>query len=100
MEPNAETTPDPALRIVPANQASREDLDLVFGTRGDPGHCRCQWFQNPGKSFGALTDEERAERLRTQTACGNPRATQTSGLVGYLDDEPVGWCAIEPRTAY
>jgi GNAT superfamily N-acetyltransferase len=23
-----------------------------------------------------------------------------SGLVGYLDGEPVGWCAVEPRTAY
>ncbi|HEX6358586.1 GNAT family N-acetyltransferase [Actinophytocola sp.] len=24
----------------------------------------------------------------------------TSGLVAYLDEEPVGWCAVEPRTAY
>jgi GNAT superfamily N-acetyltransferase len=21
-------------------------------------------------------------------------------LVAYLDDDPVGWCAVEPRTAY
>ncbi|WP_411731193.1 GNAT family N-acetyltransferase [Paeniglutamicibacter sp.] len=100
MEPNPETTTAAALRIVPANQASSEDLGLIFGTRGEPGHCQCQWFQNPGKSFGALTDEERAHRLRVRTACGNPRAANTSGLIGYLDDEPVGWCAVEPRTAY
>jgi len=24
----------------------------------------------------------------------------TSGLVAYLDGEPVRWCAVEPRTAY
>jgi len=24
----------------------------------------------------------------------------TSGLVAYLDDEPVGWCAVEERSAY
>ena len=24
----------------------------------------------------------------------------TSGLVAYLDGEPVGWCAVEPRPAY
>ena len=24
----------------------------------------------------------------------------TSGLVAYLDGEPVGWCAVEPRAAY
>ncbi|MBV1777807.1 GNAT family N-acetyltransferase [Paeniglutamicibacter sp. ABSL32-1] len=100
METHQDSTKTADLRVVPANQASSEDLEKIFGTRGDPGHCRCQWFQNPGKAFGALTDEERAERLRAQTACGKPRAAQTSGLVGYLDEEPVGWCAIEPRTAY
>ena len=26
--------------------------------------------------------------------------TATSGLVAYLDGEPVGWCGVEPRTAY
>src|SRR6266511_5957759 len=30
----------------------------------------------------------------------NPKAPSTSGLVAYLDGEPVGWCATEPRTAY
>ena len=43
---------------------------------------------------------ERAERLRRQTNCGDPEAETTSGLVAYLDGEPVGWCAVEPRTAY
>ena len=43
---------------------------------------------------------ERAERLREQTRCGQPDADTTSGLVAYLDGEPVGWCAVEPRTAY
>jgi GNAT superfamily N-acetyltransferase len=44
--------------------------------------------------------EERARRLREQTECGNPGAESTSGLVAYVDGEPVGWCAVEPRTAY
>lgn len=38
--------------------------------------------------------------MREQTNCDNPDARTTSGIVAYLDDEPVGWCAIEPRTAY
>ncbi len=38
--------------------------------------------------------------LRAQTACGNPDAAATSGLVAYVDDEPAGWVAVEPRTAY
>ena len=44
--------------------------------------------------------EERAHRLRTQTQCGHPESDTTSGLIAYLEGEPVGWCAIEPRTAY
>jgi GNAT superfamily N-acetyltransferase len=38
--------------------------------------------------------------LRTQTECGHSNSKTTSGLVAYLDGEPVGWCAVEPRTAY
>jgi hypothetical protein len=38
--------------------------------------------------------------LRQQTECGHPRSDTTSGLVAYLDGEPVGWCAVEPRNAY
>ena len=39
-------------------------------------------------------------RLRAQTNAGHPDAETTAGLVAYLDGEPVGWCAVEPRTAY
>jgi GNAT superfamily N-acetyltransferase len=35
-----------------------------------------------------------------QTECGHPESETTSGLVAYLDGEPVGWCAVEPRPAY
>jgi GNAT superfamily N-acetyltransferase len=35
-----------------------------------------------------------------QTDCDDPEAAGTSGLVGYLEDEPVGWCAVEPRPHY
>jgi GNAT superfamily N-acetyltransferase len=93
-------TPDD-LRIVPANEASWEDLDAIFGARGDPPRCYCQRFKlQPKESFGSFPAEERAHRLRTQTECGHPRSKTTSGLVAYFDGEPVGWCAVEPRTAY
>ena len=48
----------------------------------------------------ALAPEIRAERLRRQTHCGHARAKTTSGLVAYLGGEPVGWCAVEPRSDY
>ncbi len=38
--------------------------------------------------------------LREQTDCGHPRSTTTSGLVAYVEGDPAGWCAVEPRPAY
>jgi len=38
--------------------------------------------------------------LRAQTACGDTNAATTSGLVAYVHDDPAGWVAVEPRTAY
>lgn len=88
------------LVIVPANKASWDDLAAIFGTADYPGRCQCQHFKIPGCFWRDLTQEQRSAMLREQTACGNPDAKTTSGLVAYLGDEPVGWVAVEPRTAY
>jgi GNAT superfamily N-acetyltransferase len=92
---------EPAISVVPANEASWEDLQTVFGTRGQASRCQCQRYKlRPRESFASFPAEERAHRLRQQTDCGHRESDTTSGLVAYLDGEPVGWCAVEPRTAY
>ena len=88
------------VRIVPANEASWEDLQAVLGTRGDPSRCQCQHYKIRDMEWRSVPVEERAHRLRQQTDCGHPGSGTTSGLVAYLGGEPVGWCAVEPRTAY
>jgi GNAT superfamily N-acetyltransferase len=95
------TATDGTLSIVPANEASWEDLQAIFGTRGAASLCQCQRYKlQPRESFRSVPTEERAQRLREQTDCGHPESDRTSGLVAYLDGEPVGWCAVEPRTEY
>jgi GNAT superfamily N-acetyltransferase len=87
--------------VVPANEAPWEDLQKIFGSRGPGARCQCQRYKlRPRESFGSFPVEERAWRLREQADCGQPDSTTTSGLVAYLDSEPVGWCAVEPRPAY
>lgn len=89
------------IRVVPANEASWEDLQAVFGRRGAAPVCQCQRYKlAPRESFGSFPSEERALRLREQVNPGDPKAASTAGLVAFLDDEPVGWCAVEPRIAY
>jgi GNAT superfamily N-acetyltransferase len=92
-EPTAELT------IVPANKASWADLEAIFGS-ADAGRCFCQHFKTRDRDWSSLTGQSRQDRLREQTNCGSPGATATTGLVAYLNDEPVGWVAVEPRTAY
>jgi GNAT superfamily N-acetyltransferase len=90
-----------AISIVPANEASWDDLQTVFGTRGMAVRCQCQRYKlRPRESFTSFPAEERAHRLLQQTDSGHPESGGTSGLVAYLDSGPVGWCAVEPRTAY
>jgi GNAT superfamily N-acetyltransferase len=91
---------DAAIAVVPANEASAEDLQAVFGARGYPSTCQCQWFKVRASQWGSVPVQEHRERLHEQTGCGNAAAPTTSGLVAYLEGEPAGWCAVEPRTAY
>jgi GNAT superfamily N-acetyltransferase len=92
---------DAAISVVPANEASWEDLQAVLGTRGDTFRCQCQRYKmRPGEAWASFPVEERADRLRAQTGCGHPESGTTSGLMAYLDGEPVGWRAVEARSAY
>jgi GNAT superfamily N-acetyltransferase len=91
----------PAVTIVPANEATCDDLAAVFGMRGYTSTCQCQrprfssWAERRSVSV-----VERVSRLHAQTRCGDRDAPTTSGLVAYLDRVPVGWCCVAPRTAF
>lgn len=87
--------------IVPASKARCDDLQTVLGPRGPGANCQCQRYKlRPKEAFSKFPVEERAHRLREQTRCGHPESETTSGLVAYLEGEPVGWCAVGPRPAY
>ena len=91
---------DATLTIRPANEVSWEDLQEVLGSTA-PARCQCQRYKMlPKECVVSLPVDVRADRFREQTEPGCADATTTTGLVAYLDDEPVGWCAVEPRTAY
>jgi GNAT superfamily N-acetyltransferase len=88
------------LRILPANKASWDHLNAVIGGAScHGGRCYCQRFKL-GRNAWPGDDLDRAHILREQTDCGNPGSSATTGVVAYADDEPIGWCNVEPRTAY
>lgn len=83
------------LRIVPAGEVPFADVESVFGTKGDPAGCWCQWYKLRGVRFESATREELRDRLAAQLAEPGPGP----GLLAYDGDTPVGWCAVEPRPA-
>ncbi len=91
---------EPVYTVVPANRVLWEDVQRVFGERGDSHRCQCQWFKVHDTDWRHLPEEERKARLREQTHCNEPKSPTTTGLVAFLDREPVGWCAVEPRINY
>lgn len=89
-----------AFEVLPANEVSWDDLQAVFGDRGDPHFCQCQRYKLGNHGWTPAPHEVREQALREETECGHPDAESTSGLVAYLDGEPVGWCNVEPRVAF
>lgn len=77
------------------------DVEAVFGTRGDPSRCWCQFFKMPNAEWWKSPNPVKSARLQEQViAADGAEGVVAPGLIAYLDGEPVGWCAIEPRTNY
>ncbi|MCB1377296.1 MAG: GNAT family N-acetyltransferase [Alphaproteobacteria bacterium] len=95
-------TKSQTLQIVPASEASFDDMRAFFAARGYHRNCWCQRFKTPCQEWykDPLSAEARPDRFRAQAQCDTPGATATSGLVAYHSGAVVGWCAVEPRSAY
>ena len=87
----------PEFTWLPANRATPEDVEAVLGA-GGARRCRCQGLKVEGWIWRDSTQEEREAALVAQTACGTEGPT--SGLIGYVDGDPAGWVAVEPRGNY
>ncbi len=84
------------IQVHPASPERWGDVAAVMGSRGDPSHCWCQFFRLRGKEWQVATREDNKRALRDQVQ----DSPAPPGVLAYLDDEPMGWCAIAPKTDY
>jgi hypothetical protein len=89
---------DSDVRIVPANEASWDDLQAVL--TGTAQRCQCQRQRLGDRVWWRMPVTARAALLRDETACGDPDAERTIGILAYQGDEAVGWCAVDRRSVY
>jgi GNAT superfamily N-acetyltransferase len=72
------------------------DLERLFGPeRGACAGCWCMWFKLRRPEWDAAGRGGRRAMFRAAVEAGPP-----PGVLAYARDEPIGWCAVEPRAAY
>jgi GNAT superfamily N-acetyltransferase len=71
------------------------DFERLFGPRGACGGCWCMFWKLRGKAFEENTGEPARQMQKSIVDSGI-----VPGLLAYLDGEPIGWVAVEPRSAY
>lgn len=79
----------------PATPARWPDVERLFGERGACGGCWCMAWRLPRAAFNAGKGAANREALRTLVA-----ADRTPGVLAYLGADPIGWCAVAPRSEY
>jgi GNAT superfamily N-acetyltransferase len=88
-----------SVRVQPVTADRWDDFVTVFGQRGnDPSWCWCRLFLSSGtdesSSSGPTPDNRQALRQEITHAATAP------GLIAYVDDHPVGWTRVGPRSAF
>jgi GNAT superfamily N-acetyltransferase len=70
-------------------------LEQLFGPKGACGGGWGMWWRQRGKDYARLRGEQNNGLLRHLVLSG-----QEPGLLAYADGQPVGWCALAPRSSY
>ena len=88
------------VRVVPVTDAPWDDVRTVFGTRGDPSTCWCQFFKVDSAAWKGQDVAFFERSLCEQIDSARDTRSAGPGVLAYLGSEPVGWAAVEPRPAY
>jgi GNAT superfamily N-acetyltransferase len=83
------------LTFQPATAARWADVEELFGERGACGGCWCMFWRLPRKDFDAGKGAANKSAFKKIVRSG-----EKPGVIAYLDQEPVSWCAIARREDY
>jgi len=72
-----------------------QHLLTLFEHHGNPGCCWCMLSRLPSAEYTALDSAGRKQALECIVQSRTP-----TGIIGYVNEEPVGWCSIAPRETY
>ncbi len=76
----------------PLTAARFPDFERLFGAKGACGGCWCMFPRLKRSEYERGKGEGNRRRMKKLVDSG-----RVTGLLGYVDGEPVAWCSIEPR---
>jgi GNAT superfamily N-acetyltransferase len=79
----------------PVTPARWPDLEQLFGERGACGGCWCMVWRLSRQRWLAGKGAGNKRALERIVAAG-----RKPGVLAYLGREPIGWCAVAPRSEY
>jgi len=83
------------LSFHPLTQKLWRDFEMLFGKRGACAGCWCMYWKLRGKEFSENSGDNARQM---QKAIVDSKTVP--GLLAYSEGYPVGWIAVEPRSAY
>jgi GNAT superfamily N-acetyltransferase len=85
--------PAPGVTTAPAEWV---DVESLFSLPGEPSRCWCRYFALTGPEYSALEPAARKAQLQAKFDGDSP----SPGVLAFRGGQPVGWCAVEPRTCF
>ena len=83
------------LQFHPATASHWADIEELFGERGACGGCWCMFWRVPRKQYEADKGARNKRAFQKIVKSG-----RKPGIVAYMNEEPIGWCAVAPREDY
>ena len=87
--------PDLDLTFYPLTIERWADFEKLFGANGACGGCWCMWWKLATRDFDRMKGEPNHQTQQGIVASGT-----VPGVLVHAGNEPVGWCAVEPRGNY
>ncbi|MFH1194733.1 MAG: GNAT family N-acetyltransferase [bacterium] len=79
----------------PLSKSTWNDFEKLFGAKGACGGCWCMYWRLTHKDFEKNKGNGNKKIMKELVSGG-----EQLGLIMYIDDEPIGWCAFAPREEY
>lgn len=92
---NSKQTLPLKLKFFPLTPDRWSDFEKLFGDNGACGGCWCMWWRLKRSLYEKQKGKGNKRSIKKIVNSGT-----APGILAYDNNNPIGWCAIEPRESY